>query len=373
MRIDTMNRWTRDCLVVGASLTALLVLSGCHGAARCSCSEGALPRLVASTSSTGSMLVGADPLMVHVDGAPSVILEIEEAGEYQIDAQGTLDASMLLYRDEQLLGEDDDSGEGTNARLVLSLEPGTYTVVLREHRGRPMAVQLQARRLSPLPTVGSVAPGQEVTVQVPSAGNARAASREIALTIAEADDYQLDATSPGDRDAELALVQDGHLIQQDSDSGDGYNARIRARLEPGTYALRVWDYGLRDSSITVSVDTLRAIAARPQPALNAVGSLSVGQPVVVELPQASTALEGTRALTLNVTEAGVYQLDATSNEDRDAELSLLQQNIELLRDSDSGEGVNARIERELAPGEYEVRVWEYQHRPAPITVTITRR
>lgn len=39
-----------------------------------------------------------------------------------------LDSVLALYRGERLLGEDEDGGEGEDARLVRLLEPGRYQV-----------------------------------------------------------------------------------------------------------------------------------------------------------------------------------------------------------------------------------------------------
>jgi hypothetical protein len=229
------------------------------------------------------------------------------------------------------------------------------------------------RRLPDLEPSATLAPGQPVTVQVPAARTTRAATQALALAIAEPDLYQLDAVAASGGDAELAVLGRGIVLCQDSDSGEGTNARVECRLAPGEYQVRVWEYGRGAATIQVTVDRAAAIAARPLPPVPQAGTLSLGRPMVVSVPPATDPLSGTRGLAFTVTRAGLYQLDAAGPEGVDAELALVQDGHELQRDSDSGGGYDARLSRELAAGRYEVRVWEYGQAGGTIRVTATRQ
>jgi hypothetical protein len=58
----------------------------------------------------------------------------ESEGRYVIDTLGNTDVVMKLFgpnKETTLIGEDDDSGVGTNARISADLIPGTYYVQVR--------------------------------------------------------------------------------------------------------------------------------------------------------------------------------------------------------------------------------------------------
>lgn len=58
----------------------------------------------------------------------------KNSGRYRIETEGFTDVVMKLYGpNQQLLGEDDDSGEGRNALIVSDLVTGTYQVQVRHY------------------------------------------------------------------------------------------------------------------------------------------------------------------------------------------------------------------------------------------------
>lgn len=62
--------------------------------------------------------------------------EVEETGEYSIETQGNTDVVMKLFAGEEttnLITEDDDSGDSTNARIETQLDPGKYTLQVRHY------------------------------------------------------------------------------------------------------------------------------------------------------------------------------------------------------------------------------------------------
>ena len=101
----------------------------------------------------------------------------------------------------------------------------------------------------------SYAPGAPAAVvQAPAAGSDREASVEVELTIAEAGNFQIDATTVDvGRDAEMQLMQNGVILAADSSSGGGTNARLQRVLEPGTYRVRVRDGQNREAAVVVSL------------------------------------------------------------------------------------------------------------------------
>ncbi|MFO0712762.1 MAG: hypothetical protein U0353_23115 [Sandaracinus sp.] len=201
-----------------------------------------------------ALTVGAPPTPTTAPEQPTLTLTLPAPAEVQIDAMGApMDAQLLLLDDhDSLVEQDADSGDGVDARIVRFLAAGTHRVRVVEWRGRAMSARVQAQVLPPLTPVAQLAPGAPPTVlNTPQGDSARNASAEATLTIAAAGNYRLDATSTGD--AELTIIQNGAIVAQDSDSGDGTNALITRQLAPGTYTLRVRDYGNRASAITVTI------------------------------------------------------------------------------------------------------------------------
>jgi hypothetical protein len=221
-------------LVVGAPL----VLAGAAAAV-----AQALPTLTA----------GAPPTPVTAPVAPTLALTLTAPSEVQIDAMGgAMDAQLLLLQGDSVVTQDSDSGAGVDAQIVSFLAPGTYQVRVVEWRGRAMSARVQAQILPPMTPAAQIAPGAPPTViNTPQGDSPRAASAEATLTIPAAGNFRLDAVSSGD--AELMIIQNGAMLVQDSDTGEGTNAQITRQLAPGTYTLRVRDYGNRASAITVTV------------------------------------------------------------------------------------------------------------------------
>lgn len=202
--------------------------------------------------------VAATP-QFKLDGTPvhfrydptSFPLKIEEAGEYQIDAQGApRDLKLYVYKLDKLLDQDDDSGERRNARLSIYLEPGEYTLRVLELAAAQIAeAYLSVKKVAPLSSQGTIAPGSSVEVESREPQNAM-----VTVTIAEAGRYRIDATSS--MDARMVLIGNASVMDDDDDGGEGENPRIEAELQPGEYQVRVWDYRHRTMTTTVSVSKL---------------------------------------------------------------------------------------------------------------------
>ena len=71
-------------------------------------------------------------------GAPGELdkftFAVEKRGRYRVETRGRLDLVMGLYgpnNETRLIRNDDDSGVGLNPRIISTLSPGTYTVLVR--------------------------------------------------------------------------------------------------------------------------------------------------------------------------------------------------------------------------------------------------
>ncbi|MEZ4336003.1 MAG: hypothetical protein R3B82_05190 [Sandaracinaceae bacterium] len=290
-------------------------------------------------------------------------LTIPTTGWFQCDAHAdeagaALDAQMAIFSGGAELARDSDSGDGFDARIVRELPAGTYDVRVWEWRSRPSSIRTTCIvTTAPPPSAVALTLGMPAVANVVP-GQGPGSQPELALTITTPGTYQCDASAPG-RDAQLAIVQNGQILQQDSDSGEGVNARLTRELAPGVYQVRVWEWMHRDAAITVSC----APAAAPV----LTGTLAMGAPSMVTVA-AGEGPTGEANLALNIGASGNYRCYAHA-EGADAQMSIVQNGVVLQTDSDSGEGTDAQIIRALTPGAYQVRVWEWLHRPATITVT----
>lgn len=108
--------------------------------------------------------------------------------------------------------------------------------------------------------------------------------------------------------------------------------------------------------------------APPGPAPAAGGPLPA---VTVDGPEVTAPIPAMTTLPFTVATAAEYQIDATGP-GVDAQLYLFQGDSFVTSDSDSGEGVDARIVTFLAPGAYTARIYEYRGRALTGTAAVTQ-
>lgn len=241
------------------------------------------------------------------------------------------------------------------AALLLSAACGTQA---EEAASAP---EIRESELTEDPSASSdrLVPGEvPTTVEVPLPPN-------FQFEVTEPGEYQVDATgSP--MDPELYLYRGDHLVEHDDDGGDGVHSRIIRFLEPGTYSVRVLEHRARRMVAQVS-------AKRLEP-LEPVATLVLGEPATATIPEFPVVRrprhnrDASRALSLEIAEAGTYTCDAVA-QGRDAEIALIQDGRVLAEDDDGGNQENARIRLELSEGRYIVRVWDWLRRDATIVVT----
>ncbi len=194
-------------------------------------------------------------------GAPPIQAGISQAGEfdwyrfisplastYTIETQGSTDVFLSLFGPNSqsvLVTEDDDSGAGSNSRIVSNLSAGTYFLRVRHYQaaGTGNYGISVARETQPQPDL------TEIVVNGPEVqGNIAAAN--------ESDVYAFNATqiatytivTSGSTDTFLTLNGPNNqnaFISQDDDSGPSQNSQIVRVLTPGMYYVRVRHYSPR--------------------------------------------------------------------------------------------------------------------------------
>ena len=183
------------------------------------------------------------------------------AGIVTVETYGDTDTYLEAYdASRNLLAEDDDGGEGTNARLELFVDAGqTYLFKLRCYSGdtsgsyRLLAsfdsVPADTERNTDRSRAVLLKPWEPVPVFLRASGETRW--------------YRCDLTSPenlllvetsGSLDTLLAVYDDrGREIEEDDDSGEGYNARLLIRRGRGTVYIEVKAFGMGRTTLHAEV------------------------------------------------------------------------------------------------------------------------
>lgn len=164
------------------------------------------------------------------------------ASTFTIETQGATDVFVSLFGPNSqttLVTEDDDSGEGSNSRIVSNLSAGTYFVRVRhfDASGTGNYSISVAQSAQPQPNL------PEIIVNGPEVQGTIAAANESDVYIFNASQigtYTI-ATS-GSTDTFVILNgpnNQNSFITQDDDSGPGSNSQIVRALTPGLYYVRV--------------------------------------------------------------------------------------------------------------------------------------
>ncbi len=135
--------------------------------------------------------------------------------------------------------KDDDGGDGTNSRLRLHLQPGTYTLSASAVEGPSATGDFQLGvRYAEIPgglvdrDGSTLRAGDTVHGQLGSNGQ-----RRFVLDVAALSTVTLDARSD-DVDTVLRITGPGGTFEDD-DGGSGTDSRISETLRPGRYEVRV--------------------------------------------------------------------------------------------------------------------------------------
>jgi hypothetical protein len=226
-------------------------------------------------------------------------LEAREGTRYVADLRSsTFDAYLVLMREvgglTEPVREDDDSGQGTDARLRFRAEgAGPYLLVaqaLSEGASGPFTLSLQ--ELPPPPPLAArpVSLGDRVEAELTDAdpvfdlGHGGEALQHLYRLEGRAGQGLLITMDSDDFDSYLEFGplrgDDIEATDSDDDGGDGRNARLRLTLPAdGTYGIRARTYGEGPAGrYTLRVDEWTPRAATPRP-------LTLGQDVEGELTE----------------------------------------------------------------------------------------
>jgi hypothetical protein len=352
----------------------------------------------------------AAPLRAEIARAEPVYLEFGlDAGARFValsDAQDGGDPYLSLFDSRgSVLAEDDDGAGSLNALIDLDLAAGRYCVQIRRHSGGSAetsamilrvaagaeADDLAAEVVTDEPDLAALCQEDAFAAMInaplsPGFGtlalNATVevgARRDWRLTVAEATDFQAEATS-NEFDTVLQLVdEDGaQLAHNDDAPGLGTGSRVALRLAPGSYCLSVAGFGEEGGEVEVAITDTPADPVLPPlsqacsdpettQAFPATAAAGMGRQSIT----ADLARGGRSEWALDVAEAIELQIDARSLA-LDPVLAIVDAGGTIVEENDDGPyGTDSRIVRSFAPGRYCLAVTDLGGNPGTIELAVS--
>ena len=284
-----------------------------------------------------------------VNGGRSYTLQVESAGLYTIDLKSSEFDARLELSGNGMNMQDDDGGQGTDARLVAPLQPGNYTIEANTFHSGEGAFYLDVQRTDLTEGVvfedGHALPIDDTLSSF--VGND--GTRSFVLTLPERSRVQIDASS-NDLDAYLTL-QGTDITLSDDDGGGGVNARLSQVLDAGEYNVSVRSMNSRGGLFRIATSTAPAPDGPTRP------QLALGK----ELP--GQLSPGMRNLyTLEIPRKGRYAISMTGNGGLDGMLTLMRDGEEIASQDDSDTSLDPYMEVELEAGRYVLMAHSFDQR-----------
>ncbi|NIJ68841.1 ABC transporter substrate-binding protein [Xanthomonas sp. 60] len=202
----------------------------------------------------GAPLRGAGSISdLYAGGTQTYTLQVAQPGMYRIDLTSSAFDTVLTLNGNGVNEEDDDGGSGTNARMGVMLQPGTYTLGVKgindtdsgQFRLTTTAVELAANAI--VTDGATVQPGTTAPVLL----NRGSGERRLALVMARAGRVRIEALSD---QVDTFLQLDGRNVElRDDDGGNGTNARIETQLAAGRYTLVVSSLEEREAIVDLRI------------------------------------------------------------------------------------------------------------------------
>ena len=383
MRRDAARRWR---LALGSALLAAACQGGDAVAPRVR--APATPSIVAAATEDDPCTVGTSIAVNQTingslestdckldDGsyADIYVLNVTTTATVRIDmTSGVFDTYLLLANSNgDDLGQDNDGGGSTNARMQLSLGPGQYYILANSYApGAFGAYTISVTAVGGTSGSGNGGgPGGTTCSTTPislnqqangtlSTSSCRLTDGSLAnahtLSLTSSTTVQIEMRSSA-FDAYLILTDGtGNLITQDDDGAGGTNARIVRTLAPGNYT--IWANSAStgaSGAYTLNVTGLTfngGISCQSSP-------IGLGQTASGTLSQTDCKLDdGSYAHphSLKVTSSATVQIDLRSSAFDAFVLLTDAGGAPIANDDNSGGGTNARLVRTLAAGDYVV-------------------
>ena len=272
-----------------------------------------------------------------------------------IETTGDTDTYLEAYDAQRnLIMENDDGGEGTNARIEMFAAAGrTYLFKLRGFGGHTTGPYRIWASAEPIPAATELRLGTERQV------NLSAGARHWYSVRTTAAGYVVVETSGNEIDTFMqAFDSQYNLLTEDDDSGSGTNARIELLVQPNqTYFFVVRGYSNTEAgpySIWASHEPIPPDTERNTERARAV-AVRLGEAI----PVFFRAINESRWYRYEATRPGtVFVVQTRGNLDTTLLLYDSRGNL-ITEDRYSGEGLNGLIHQRLNAGTYFIEVRTY--------------
>jgi len=265
-------------------------------------------------------------------------VNVTQAGPYEFTLRSDEFDAHLSLTGEALSVENDDGADGSNARLSVLLEPGSYQLKANAVGGPATGLYTLSSATLRLPAGTALQNGGELAPDTSVAGMLGQDALEYGLQLGERRRVVISMQSR-QLDSYLTLEGNGVMMEND-DGGRNRDARIDTVLEPGTYRIGARAMGGATGMFTLSTQTLDI------PGPNG-GDIAIGH-----TGDALLATGGRDVYRLKAERAGHYVIYMGSDS-FDALLNIQGNGIDETND-DGGKNYDARLQLELSPGVYTV-------------------
>lgn len=295
---------------------------------------------------SGELVAGETLQGMASSGGATYSLNVDTTSEVDLRVSATDFDTVLAVRGEGVqLGNDDFEGS-TDSRIQSVLEPGEYQVEVSSYGGSASGTFELATTVTSfegeLRNSGVIEPGAPVMGMLSSGTD-----NQYEFTLEETAQVSLSVSSQA-FDTVLEVSGPNTELRDDDGATDGTtNSRMRSVLEPGTYTARVLSYQGEGTF------TLQLEATAFDGELRSSGEIRSGETVQGQL-DAGGSLE----YELVVEQASRLSLES-GGQGIDTVMELSGQGVKLV-DDDGGSNYGSRIETELEPGTYQLRVTGYQ-------------
>lgn len=285
----------------------------------------------------GQPLRAGGEIIDWVDGSARIPLRVDRRAMYTIHLGSDQFDTMLGISGEGVDISDDDGGEGTNSRLGVILDPGSYTLTVSGWGGGNGLYRLSVES-RPIPSglsQGGAIRANADALQGAYQGtplNYRFSLRDRQLVTIEMRSSDFDS---------LLILRGAGVEHYDDDGGNGLDARLLQVLEPG-------DYTIEATAATGGAGLFSlSLATEEVPEGTGGGPLAVGEAL-----ERTLVPDATDRYTVTIETAGEYVIDMAS-EQFDSWLQLFDASgDEIASDDDGGGALDARIRMRLEPGSH---------------------
>ncbi|MDR2185604.1 MAG: peptidase [Treponema sp.] len=171
-------------------------------------------------------------------------------GQLAAYTEGSIDTLITVYDGGgKEIAEDDDSGEDYNARAAVLVSGGPLYIKVSAYEGERGAYTFQVQLREPV-GLDSYEPDNAIQNAKPiEAGEIQRRTFSegdadwVSFTVSRRGYYVFHARgeSSNDLDTYLELFdKDENAIGEDDDGGEGYSAKLKIRLDPGTYYIKIF-------------------------------------------------------------------------------------------------------------------------------------